>query len=1026
MQLSFFEADTNFLSQTLCTGSSLTVNGTVYDAANPTGFETLPGAGANGCDSLVSISLSFEDAVVNAVSDTLCPGGTLTVNGTLYDETNLSGSDTLLNGSANGCDSIITVQLSFFEPDTNFLSQTLCTGSSLTVNGTVYDAANPTGFETLPGAGANGCDSLVSISLSFEDAVVNAVSDTLCPGGTLTVNGTLYDETNLSGSDTLLNGSANGCDSIITVQLSFFEPDTNFLSQTLCTGSSLTVNGTVYDAANPTGFETLPGAGANGCDSLVSISLSFEDAVVNAVSDTLCPGGTLTVNGTLYDETNLSGSDTLLNGSANGCDSIITVQLSFFEADTNFLSQTLCTGSSLTVNGTVYDATNPSGFETLPGAGANGCDSIISVTLDFLEPGLAVLETTLCPGESLEVNGVTYDALNPTGQDTLSGAAANGCDSIIQVSLSFDTLGTRTLMQTLCPGESLTVNGVVYDQSNPAGSELIAGGASNGCDSLVVVSLDFLEADTNRLETTLCAGESLTVNGTLYDEGNPSGFEVLSGLAANGCDSFIVVDLAFEEAVTGELALNLCSGASITVNGNVYDETNPSGTELLEGAAINGCDSLVSIDLAFQPVVSAFISGESSLCPGDSATLTFELFGADTFDFNLNSESGLVEAFTGVTDGFTYTVSPASTTTYTLTNLSGAGNFCEAEVAEPFIITVAEVEAFLDPTVTYGDFEISCAGSADGAVEATATGGTPPYTYQWSDGGSSSPERSGLGEGTYSVTVSDAGACSGTASITLTAPASLLAQTTAIDANCLRENSGQILIDTILGGSPPYQSTLDGGAPITIGALPFRLDNLSAGNYTLDITDANGCRSEQLISINAADSLSLGLGGNRSIQLGESIRLVPMPTFDVAAFSWSPDSLAEFSPLVSPTETTAYRLVAQDSLGCSASDQVTIIVERHREVYAPNVFSPNGDGNNDRFTLFAGSDVLALTNFRIFDRWGEMVYEGPQGALNNEALGWDGNHQGEPMDPGVFVFYAEVEFIDGHVELIKGDFVLMR
>jgi gliding motility-associated-like protein len=119
-------------------------------------------------------------------------------------------------------------------------------------------------------------------------------------------------------------------------------------------------------------------------------------------------------------------------------------------------------------------------------------------------------------------------------------------------------------------------------------------------------------------------------------------------------------------------------------------------------------------------------------------------------------------------------------------------------------------------------------------------------------------------------------------------------------------------------------------------------------------------------------------------------------------------------------------LTAQDAAGCTTSDFITVIVEKSRKVYAPNVFSPNGDGRNDRFTLFSGPDVVGLDQFQIFDRWGEVVFEGSAQALNNELLGWDGSYLGEPMDPGVFVFYAKVVFIDGHMELIKGDFVLMR
>ncbi|MEQ8705199.1 MAG: SprB repeat-containing protein, partial [Phaeodactylibacter sp.] len=169
-------------------------------------FGTL--ADANCLDTLDLLdTTAVRPTVRDTITETLCPNASLTVNGTLYDMDNPMGADTLAGAAANGCDSIIMVEVSFFPADTNFIVQTLCTGSSLTVNGTVYDAGNPSGFEVLPNATENGCDSLISIALTFEGAVVNNIAETLCPGESIMVNGTLYDAGNLSGSDTLMNGS---------------------------------------------------------------------------------------------------------------------------------------------------------------------------------------------------------------------------------------------------------------------------------------------------------------------------------------------------------------------------------------------------------------------------------------------------------------------------------------------------------------------------------------------------------------------------------------------------------------------------------------------------------------------------------------------------------------------------------------------------------------------------------------------------------------------------------------------------
>ncbi|MDV7396272.1 hypothetical protein RZS08_33065, partial [Arthrospira platensis SPKY1] len=112
---------------------------------------------------------------------------------------------------------------------------------------------------------------------------------------------------------------------------------------------------------------------------------------------------------------------------------------------------------------------------------------------------------------------------------------------------------------------------MIYDENNPMGTEVITNGNFNGCDSIITVGLSFFPPAESAISETLCEGESITVNGTVYDQGNPSGTEIVVGGSANGCDSTIVVDLSYYPPAQFELLQTLCSGESITVNGMVYD-----------------------------------------------------------------------------------------------------------------------------------------------------------------------------------------------------------------------------------------------------------------------------------------------------------------------------------------------------------------------------------------------------------------------------------------------------------------------
>jgi len=129
-------------------------------------------------------------------------------------------------------------------------------------------------------------------------------------------------------------------------------------------------------------------------------------------------------------------------------------------------------------------------------------------------------------------------------------------------------------------------------------------------------------------------------------------------------------------------------------------------------------------------------------------------------------------------------------------------------------------------------------------------------------------------------------------------------------------------------------------------------------------------------------------------------------------------------PIATPFETTTYTLTAEAPGGCTDTDSLTILVQKVRDVYVPNVFSPNDDGENDRFTVYGGPEVLEV-KLEVFSRWGELVFRSI-GAANDEREGWDGTYKGDLLPSGVYVWRAEILFVDGVMLPYEGDVTLLR
>jgi gliding motility-associated-like protein len=127
-----------------------------------------------------------------------------------------------------------------------------------------------------------------------------------------------------------------------------------------------------------------------------------------------------------------------------------------------------------------------------------------------------------------------------------------------------------------------------------------------------------------------------------------------------------------------------------------------------------------------------------------------------------------------------------------------------------------------------------------------------------------------------------------------------------------------------------------------------------------------------------------------------------------------------------PVNDLRVEATATDLKGCKAYRSSLIKVDKQYDVFVPNAFSPDGDGFNDLFEMHCGKSVKKCSSFRIFDRWGTQIYEANNFAPNDHNVFWDGQFRGKLMEVGVFVWLAEVEFLDGHLDVLKGDVTLVR
>jgi gliding motility-associated-like protein len=942
------------LSLSACPGDMVNYNGMDLNIGDIQSFVLSTPV---GCDSTVTVTVLALDSDSSSIQLQACIGSTTEYNGTDLDP----GTQTdFIFTNAIGCDSIVTVIVDSLQSYSVTENLTACSGQTAMYNGTSIPAGTTEvfTFNTI-----NNCDSTVTVVV--EELIESSATVQLeaCENGSV-----LYDGTALlpNSSTDFTYTNTVGCDSTVTVMVGTLLESVNAVSFQACTGSTVNYNGTSLTPGSVTDFTFQNGV---GCDSIVTVTVIESDQDSSSIQLMACVGSTTDYNGTALDP----GTQTDFTFSNNsGCDSVITVIVNPLQNYSVTENLSACEGQSAIYNGTsiVAGTTQVFNFNTI-----NNCDSTVTVIVAELTESTLTVQLDACESGSVLYDGT---ALLPNSTTDFTYTNAVGCDSIVTVIVGTLNESTNSLNLQACTGSTVDYNGTAL---SPGTQTDFLFTNSVGCDSIVTVTVDSLQNYSVTENLSACEGQSATYNGTSILAGMT---EVFVFNTVNNCDSTVTVVVAELTESTETVELAACDGDNI-----IYDGVplNPgSSTEFVYTNAV-GCDSTVTVQVAELPLYSFDL--ELSACEGQTVEYNGDdLAAGSVTQYIFTSEGGCDSTMTVIVETliesvFTLNVSACDGQTYPYN-----GNDLPSGSSADFVFTNA-VGCDSVVTVNVGTYSIT-----ETFVDLfVCTGETIEF------------EGNQLGEGFEDIFIlTDQNGCDSLITVSVTAHPDFDFEVL-VDPACWNDNNGMISIENLIGGTGPFQFSIDG--------LNYQdstiFENLNEGAFMVAVIDDNGCEEIIEILVNEISPLEI-ISNDPEVPCDFSPVRLELENLSNNAgpisYVWENGSVQSFI-----TVDTAGVYAVEISNACETIEEqysVSLAVDaRKNYFYVPNVFSPNDDGMNDVWQIKPPEDMEVLTfDLKVFDRWGNLMK-----SFTSVNDFWDGTFKDKDLNPGVYVWWYQAKVV---------------
>ena len=663
----------------ICNGDSIVLGGAFQTVAGAY-IDTL--ASVDGCDSVITTTLTINptaviDSVISAnVSGCGVTDGTITIYVTggsapisysidggstfpnmtgaftglaagvyniVVDDTqgclSIGGSVTITEPSSVSIDLVVTTDITGCNGDTSGTITITASGGTAPLSYSIDGGASfqssgaytglPAGTYAIEVQDASGtpCTAIGNVDTITEPAVIVATEAiTICDNDSVMLGGS-YQNTAGTYIDTLT--SSGGCDSIVTTTLSINTSYAVSAAATICDNDSILLGGSFQ---NTSGVYIDSLTAVNGCDSVLSTTLTVNVTAATALAVSICNGDSAALGGAWQ---TIAGSYVDSFTLATGCDSILTTTLTVNATSSDSVNRIICPGDSSFAQG-AWQTIAGTYIDILPNS--NGCDSVVTITLDVTNPINTTASIQICSGDSSFLQGAWQTI---TGSYVDSFIASGGCDSLMTTTLTVLSLGTSSTAAFICSGDSILLQGAYQ---TTAGSYFDTLTATNGCDSIITTTLTVNSISSSSVSVVICSGDSVFLEGA-YQYSAGTYFDTLTG--GNNCDSIITTILTFASSDSSLTAASICFGDSMLLQG-AYQTTAGSYVDSFSNAG--GCDSVVTTNLTVSSQLSVQLSSDTTIVTGGSVVLV--------------ASGGASYLWSTGDTGSSVTVSPTSTTTY--------------------------------------------------------------------------------------------------------------------------------------------------------------------------------------------------------------------------------------------------------------------------------------------------------------------------------------------------------------------------
>jgi len=685
-------------------------------------------------------------------------------------------------------------------------------------------------------------------------------------------------------------------------------------------------------------------------------TLDCELSLKTKITKSLCPGQS-------YLSFDKPGTYQIKHVAYNGCDSIVTLELNYLQSQLISTTQEICQGQK--INGHSVSGIYLDSFKNI-----YGCDSVHSLNLKVNPTFKNTDFVNLCDGQK-------YKNYDKTGiyADTLQ--SIYGCDSITITNLTFHPKYTDTLLIKLCAGQS-------YNGYSKAGLYLDTMRSIFGCDSILSLDIAITNNKIENISKIVCEGD-------LYFGHSTTGVYNDTFNIANGCDSIRILDLMVIPKYEHFITQIICEGSS-------YNEHKVSGIYIDTFQSILSCDSIVKLNLSVTPIYKIF--QKIDLCEGQN--------------YNGHNQTGIyVDTFNSISG--CDSILNSELIFHPLYSSNTRINLCIGESYQGHSRSGIYIDTFQS---TFGCdslaiLEINFYPKHQSNLEISLCFGEKFNGHS--------------NQGIYIDSSASIHGCDSIIILDLKInPIYNLTNSISIceGENYLGHAKSGFYIDS-------FKTSLGCDSIINVN-LKVNPNQVSKQNVFLcpdqfvliqgNIINSPGIYHDTLQSSSSCDSIVI-----LDLKYANPYFLAPdtivCQTNEITLFpqgqllQWSDNST---NPVKRISESGTYWAKIIDEHGCELLDSITI--QFNSNYFIPNVFSPNYDGLNDYFFPIIDEENIEKFLFTIFDRWGNLLYS----TSDPKAKGWDGSFKGKEVNPGVYVYYFEIQSTYCPKIILKGDVTLLK